>query len=306
MRKIKTLILTFLLASLGAAAQDLDHNTYMFAVRDTCDLYMDVYEPEEAQATVLFVFGGGFVSGRRNDPYYNPWFRNLTAHGYRVVAVDYRLGLKGQQMKFNLLSLIDSAKKTIRAVDIGVEDVFSAINYLNDNAEELGIDMGKIVLAGSSAGAMIALSSEHEICTGGPLASVLPEGFRFLGIMSFAGALMSDTGLPKYDIDPCPHLLFHGTSDGAVTYDKTAFGKYGMFGSSFLVDKVFSKKDYVYNFYRYPGHTHDIAGNFFDTWPEQQRFLENLLAGNPRIVDATIIDPSMMTWEQNITLDKIY
>lgn len=300
------LILALLLAAVTSFAQDLNPNTYLFAKRDTTDLFLDVFEPDSARATIVFVFGGGFVSGRRNDPYYFPWFKRLNDNGFRVVSIDYRLGLKGEKMKFGLFDLVNSAKKTVRAVDMGVEDLFSAVSFLNDNAGELGIDMSKIILAGSSAGAMISLSAEYAICNRTPLAAILPEGFRFLGVMSFAGALMSDTGTPKYASDPCPHLLFHGTDDGAVTYDKMAFGRYGMFGSSYLADKVFSRSGYVYNFYRYPGHTHDIAGNFFDTWPEQIRFIENVMAGNPRIVDATIVDPSMMRWDVNVTLDRIY
>ena len=48
-----------------------DH-TYMFAQRDTCELYMDIYEPAKGSVTtfmgkekhtVIYMIGGGFVSG---------------------------------------------------------------------------------------------------------------------------------------------------------------------------------------------------------------------------------------------------
>lgn len=44
--------------------------TYMFAQRDTCDLFLDVYEPApgsmtsfegKEKPTILFMFGGGFT-----------------------------------------------------------------------------------------------------------------------------------------------------------------------------------------------------------------------------------------------------
>ena len=92
--------------------------TYMVAQRDTCDLFMDVYEPVAIpgdtldRPTILFVFGGGFIMGRRDDPWVMPWFKLLNENGYRVVSVDYRLGLKGVRMRFDLFHLIQSANYT--------------------------------------------------------------------------------------------------------------------------------------------------------------------------------------------------
>ena len=313
MKKILTSLLLVLFAA-AAFSQELC-GTYLFSNRSDGDLYLDIYNPApgsrttidgKEKPTVLFVFGGGFISGTRNDPYYLPWFKLMTDAGYRVISTDYRLGLKGVEMKFGIFNLIKSAKSTIAAVDMGIEDVFTAVKYLSDNADELGLDMGNIVLAGSSAGAMISLACESDICNGEPLSAILPEGFRFKGIISYAGALMSDTGTPGYAINPAPHLLFHGDADGAVVYDKTAFGRYGMFGSAYLVDKVFSKKGYIYSFYRYPGHSHDMSANFVATWPEQQRFHQELTTGHLRTVDASVIDPTIPVWENAPTLETIY
>ena len=112
--------------------------------------------------------------------------------------------------------------------------------------------------------------------------------------MSFAGAVMSDTGLPKYGTPPPPQLLIHGTKDGAVTYEKLAFFNLGYFGSSSLVRDVFSKHGYPYCIYRYVNHGHDMAGNMVATWPEQRLFLErNVTLGLNRIIDATVDDPAI-------------
>ena len=276
--------------------------TYLFAQRDTCDLYLDVYHPAEGVETtldgkekpaLLFVFGGGFILGSRNDPFYFPWFQALLDEGYRIVAIDYRLGLKGIRMRFDPLHLIGSAKLTKHAVDMGVEDVFSAVEFLYAHPE-LGIDPDNLVVMGNSAGAMISLSSEWEACNHSALAAALPEDFHFKGVMSFAGAIMSDTGLPVYKRTPAPHLLIHGTEDGAVTFTKTAFCRFGMFGSSALVEKVFTKNGCIYHFYRYKGHTHDMASNMFYNMPEQLRFLEEeVIGGRGRVVDAMVDDAGM-------------
>ncbi len=307
--KRTVLLLLGLLVTVLSFAQK---STYMVARRDTCDLYMDVYEPAVIpgdtlqRPTILFVFGGGFIMGQRDDPWVLPWFQLLNENGYRVVSVDYRLGLKGVPMKFDLFHLIQSANYTKKAVDMGVEDVFAAVRYLADHQEELGVDMDNIVISGSSAGAMISLSSELEACNRTVRAAILPEGFHFAGVMSFAGAIMSDSGKPEYKRTPCPQLLIHGTEDGAVAYDKMGFGRWGMFGSSYLVEKVLAPAGYVYQFYRYVGHTHDMAANMMANWPEEKRFLEvSVMGKKPLILDCTLDDPTMPAW-QSVSLDDIY
>ena len=310
MKRTILLLLGLLVTSLAFAQK----STYMVAQRDTCDLFMDVYEPAVIpgdtlqRPTILFVFGGGFIMGQRDDPWVLPWFKLLNENGYRVVSVDYRLGLKGVPMRFDLFHLIQSANYTKKAVDMGVEDVFAAVRYLADHQEELGVDMDNIVISGSSAGAMISLSSELEACNRTVRAAILPEGFHFAGVMSFAGAIMSDSGKPEYKRTPCPQLLIHGTEDGAVAYEKMGFGRWGMFGSSYLVEKVLEPAGYPYQIYRYVGHTHDMAANMMANWPEEKRFLEvSVMGGNKLVIDCTINDPTMpVLGSASVTLDDIY
>ena len=310
MKRTILLLLGLLVTSLAFAQK----STYMVAQRDTCDLFMDVYEPAVIpgdtlqRPTILFVFGGGFIMGQRDDPWVLPWFKLLNENGYRVVSVDYRLGLKGVPMRFDLFHLIQSANYTKKAVDMGVEDVFAAVRYLADHQEELRVDMDNIVISGSSAGAMISLSSELEACNRTVRAAILPEGFHFAGVMSFAGAIMSDSGKPEYKRTPCPQLLIHGTEDGAVAYEKMGFGRWGMFGSSYLVEKVLEPAGYPYQIYRYVGHTHDMAANMMANWPEEKRFLEvSVMGGNKLVIDCTINDPTMpVLGSASVTLDDIY
>ena len=84
---MKKVALFFILmaVSLCAAAQE----TYRFAQRDTCSLYLDIFRATEgsettfqgkAKPTIMFVFGGGFVAGKHElypFPYdvvvLNPW-----------------------------------------------------------------------------------------------------------------------------------------------------------------------------------------------------------------------------------------
>jgi Carboxylesterase type B len=312
---MKRTILTLLAALLCALSFAQEKTTYLVAHRDTCDLYMDVYEPVAIpgdtldRPTILFVFGGGFIMGQRDDPWVMPWFKLLNENGYRVVSVDYRLGLKGVRMRFDLFHLIQSANYTKKAVDMGVEDVFASVRFLADHAEELGVDLDNIVISGSSAGAMISLSCELEACNRTSRAiEYLPEGFHFAGVMSFAGAIMSDSGRPAYQRTPCPQLLIHGTKDGAVAYDKMGFGRWGMFGSSYLVKEVLQPAGYTYQIYRYVGHSHDMAANMLANWPEEKRFLEvSVIGRKPLVIDCTVDDPTMpVLGSASVTLDDIY
>ena len=292
------------LAFLPATAQT-PSATCCFAHRDTCDLYLDVYDPAPGsetmldslpKPTVLFVFGGGFIIGNRRESVYLPWYAKLTENGYRVVAIDYRLGLKGQRVRTDLLHLVEANDLAKKAVDMGVEDLFAAVRYLFDHPE-LGVDPSRIVVSGCSAGAMISLSAVLETCNRTSRTAVLPPGFRFAGLMSLSGAIMTVSGPPAYRTAPCPQLLLHGTDDDTVTYSRIAIGRRGMYGSDALAE-IFSRNHYNYSIYRYVDHKHDIAIAFMTTLPEQLRFLEeNVIRGRRLVIDATVDNPAITVYE---------
>ena len=123
--------------------------------------------------------------------------------------------------------------------------------------------------------------------------------------MSFAGAIISTSGAPKFASAPCPVLLFHGTDDKAVAYHSFgAFGR-GVWGSDYLADQ-FAKRHYVHCIYRFKGRTHDVAAYHQVLWPLEKQFLEeNVMLGHARTVDATVDDDSLPSWTQ-VSLDSIY
>ena len=235
------------------------------------------------------MFGGGFIRGTRNDESYLPWFKAMTEDGYRIISIDYRLGLKGSdKVGVAQVGALD------KAIHMGVEDLYSATNFLNENAAELGINPSNIVIAGSSAGAIIAMQAEYEICNGTSWTSVLPEGFRYAGVMSFSGAILSREGKVDYRLhSPAPTLMMHGTSDELVPYDQIAILHLGFFGGGKLVER-FQKFGYNYNMYHFIDYGHEIAESMSTTMDLQKRFLEtNVMKGKKRIVEAWISDPDV-------------
>lgn len=288
---------SILLGCLSASAQINPDATYMFVQRDTCDLFMDVYDPAEGSQTsingvdkpaVIFMFGGGFIRGTRDDESYNSWFKMMSDNGYRVISIDYRLGLKGSnKVGVAQVNVLD------KAIHMAVEDLFSATNFIIENADQFGVDPSNIVISGSSAGAITVMQAEYEIANKTEWASVLPEGFNYAGVMAFSGAILSREGKVDYKVVPCPTLMLHGTSDELVPYKQIKVFNLGFFGGGKLVER-FKKFGLNYNMYHFVGYGHEIAGSMATTFDLQTKFIEtNVMQKKMRIVEAWIDDPGV-------------
>lgn len=288
-------------ASCGdAAAQNATitpDGTYMYIQRDTCELFMDVYNPApgsqkcidgKKKPTIIFMFGGGFIRGTRDNQDYHKWFRMMTEAGYRIISIDYRLGLKGStKVGIAQVNALD------KAIHIAVEDLFSATNYIIENAEQLGVETDNIVISGSSAGAISVMQAEYEISNGTSWASVLPQGFDYAGVMSFAGAILSREGKVDFKKAPAPTLMLHGTSDKLVEYKQIKVFNLGFFGGGTLVER-FKKYGLSYNMYHFVDYGHEIAGSMDTTTDLQFQFLEkNVMKKQMRIIEAWVDDPGV-------------
>jgi predicted esterase len=301
--KIRTLIIalaTLISAAELTAAEPVisPDGTYMFCKRDTCDLFLDVYNPAKGsetsiqgiqKPTIVFMFGGGFIRGTRDDDSYHSWFKNMTDNGYRIISIDYRLGLKGSnKVGVAQVNVLD------KAIHLAVEDLFSATAFIVDNAEELGVDPKNIVISGSSAGAITVMQAEYEICNQTSWTAELPSDFRYAGVMSFSGAILSREGKVDYKkLTPAPTLMLHGTADELVPYKQIAVFNLGFFGGGKLVER-FKKFDYNFNMFHFIDYGHEIAGSMYSTIDIQTRFLEtNVMEGKKRIIEAWITDPDV-------------
>lgn len=109
------------------------------------DAFMDIHRPETVSAgspTIVWVHGGGFVSGRRGD--LTNYTKILAGKGFVIVNIDY--------------TIAPDAK-----YPTPVRQVNKALGYLSRNAGSLGVDPNRIVLAGDSAGAQIAAQAAAVI-----------------------------------------------------------------------------------------------------------------------------------------------
>ena len=241
------------------AQESVERRTLHYATHEGQELMLDLYrtaECTEAAPCMIFAFGGGFVGGDRAWGYYLHYFEELARHGIVVASIDYRLGLKNLSSDIDMRGMIVAMK---RSVDIAVEDMYTATRYIIDHAAELGIDTSKIMVSGSSAGAITALQAEWGRCEGIESSKILPEEFRYAGVVACAGALFSTSGRPRFAERPAPMLLFHGTSDSNVPYNKASFMGIGFYGSKYIT-KQLNKLDSPYHFYSVEYGDHTIAG----------------------------------------------
>lgn len=311
MRKSLYFILSGLIITTLASAQALEPSgSYIFAEKDSTELFLDFYDAAPGSETsvegkqkpaVIFVFGGGFMSGCRDDKTYKNWFSRLTRDGFKVFSIDYRLGLKGvKKMGIAQRELLENA------IQMAVDDLYSATAFICENAAEFGIDPDRIIISGSSAGAITALQAEWERANGKKAAEVLPEGFKYAGVMAFAGGIYSTEGRIRYRQEPAPTLFFHGTSDKIVNYKQIRFSK-NRFAGSDIIAKTFSKEGYRHRIYRFKGHGHEIAIWMDLTYDEQMSFIRTeVMDGKYKNVDAQITDREPRpAWGMN-SLKDIY
>ena len=285
----------FLLLGITASAATPEKHTHLYAVKGADSLYLDHYiSPVEGKRPcMMFVFGGGFVGGQRDNEMYSKYFNFLTDNGYDVVSIDYRLGLKSLSSTPDI-SMKDVISLLNNAINMAVEDLFSATLYVIENADEWQIDTRQIVTSGSSAGAITVLQAENALCNLTPSAAVLPADFRYAGVLSYAGAIFSLKGEPKWKRTPAPIMFFHGSADRQVPYGKATMFGIGFYGPKFLV-KEFNKQEWPHWFYDIEYHTHDIAGlPMFQNHNEILTFLTDFVKERrPLTITTTVRDKAL-------------
>jgi len=206
----------------GVRSPKVREDGLVYSTRDGEALSLQLYRPETAASplpVILVVHGGSWRSGSRLEM--PDLSRYLAARGYAVASIDYGL--------------------TPAARFPGpVEDVRAALSYLRAKSKELGVDPGRVVLLGRSAGSQIALAAAAERLPGvrgvidfyGPndmrLAWTVPGSPWILDTHSLLRAYMGGppAELPKlYDEasalgragkDFPPTLMIHGGRDELV------------------------------------------------------------------------------------------
>ena len=262
-----------------------------FAQYDTLALEMDFYFPSddrEDHPCIIYSYGGGFVDDNQRHFDTRKLCRMLSDEGYVVIAANYRLGLRGVQFK-GVRGMVAPLENAIR---MAAEDVMKVTRYVVDYAGELSVDPQRIILMGSSAGAITSLQCDFERCGRSDLArQYLPEGFRYAGVVALSGAVFSRRGLEYPHDMPAPTLMLHGTADRLVTYGQIKFFGIGFYGSD-PIARAFKKRHYPHKIIRFTDEGHTVAARYFANFDDIRWFLDHMvLGGHHYEIDETVSDP---------------
>lgn len=301
----KNLLVGFFFLLLGSVSAQ---KTYPFVQRDST-LYLDVYRPAQPRADkacVMALFGGGFISGERNNKYQRTVAQLLVERGFTVVSIDYRLGLKDTAKMATFSGIRGMLDMFQDCIDIAVEDCAAAVAWVCNHAKELDIDTSKLVLTGSSAGAITVLQLDWCRANGLNPAAALPHGWKPAAVVPYSGAIMSH-GSPTWKTPPAPTMLMHGTKDKIVAYSTyPPILTYALYGAD-RVFKQFKKQNYPCWIVRFEGIGHEVASWLPGSVDFFCGFVNQALAGRITTLDATMNDSKLVPtrWTE-MTLKDLY
>ena len=287
-----------LLLLLPLATQGQTKRTFVFVERDSA-LRLDVWSPEvprSDRACVVALFGGGFVTGERDNSLQTSIAQLLTARGYTVVSPDYRLGLKDtvKLKEYKGLSKMNDMFQWV--IDIATEDCAAAVAYVVAHAGELNINPDRIVLTGCSAGAITVLQLDYCRANALPQATALPADWKPAAVVPYSGAIMCH-GKPQWKTPPAPTMLMHGTKDKIVAYRRfPSVLSHALYGSN-TVFKQMKKKGYPVWIMRYEGIGHEVASFLPGSVDLFCGYVEQVFNGRRTTLDATVRDEKLVPTE---------
>jgi acetyl esterase len=109
---------------------------------------------------VYYIHGGGMQVMSCFDGIYKAWGRIIAAQGVAVAMVDFRN------------CLVASSAPEVEPFPAGLNDCVSGVKWVHANASELGIDAGRIIVAGESGGGNLTLATGLKLNRDGELAVI--------------------------------------------------------------------------------------------------------------------------------------
>ncbi|WP_022705292.1 alpha/beta hydrolase [Pseudorhodobacter ferrugineus] len=188
-------------------------------------LVLDAYCPTgPARAVVLYLHGGGFLKGSRNEPMVHDLAKRLIPQGVAVVSPDYRLRtglaafsvqdakqIAAMQARSKAIGLTLAARLCGPAMIAAMRDIGAAMAALQAGLvpEVAGLPM---VCVGVSAGGIASLSLAYP-----PPHETLP---RPDAVLSIAGAMVQPWRLAPNG-PPC--VMLHGSKDRVIGPENPRF-----------------------------------------------------------------------------------
>lgn len=247
------------------------------------DLYTPHGDDTRNRPLMIWMHGGGFVFGSKQDDNIKLWCETFARRGYVCVAINYRMGKKTSLFNFD---------KLIQNGYPAVLDARQAVKYFKANAAKFGIDPEKIILAGNSAGGMMALqtafSNNRELADSlriknpSTFGSTSDGPTKVLAVVNFWGGIYNINWLKN---EPTPVVSVYGSKDKIVFpgYRKGTYGGQAIYEKAKALhrpDDVKVFEGYGHELYRHfnPLPIHPGKAGIRKRWLEAGQFTADFLA----------------------------
>lgn len=146
MNILKALLLATVMVLSGAVSVDAQEvDSILYKQVDSTDLYLYIdyppgYDAALSYPAMVFFFGGGWVGG--TPSHFEKHAKYFAKRGLVCIRADYRVKNRHGTSPFESL-----------------KDAKSAIRYIRENAEKLGVDPLQIIASGGSAGGHLAAAT---------------------------------------------------------------------------------------------------------------------------------------------------
>jgi acetyl esterase/lipase len=161
------------------------------------DLYEPENDPEPLRAVVIWVHGGTFTGGDKSDLILLG--EDFASRGYVLVAPNYRLKRP-------------SGGQTLDPA-YGAGDIASCVRWLRANAVTYRIDPDRIMLGGSSSGAINVLAAGYDDLVIGLNMNHWGYSSDVQAVVECSGKLMR---VDEMEAGEPPFLIVHGLLDPAI------------------------------------------------------------------------------------------
>jgi acetyl esterase len=117
-------------------------------------------DSDDVVPCVYYIHGGGMATMSCYDGNYRAWGRTIAARGVAVAMVDFRNAVEA------------SSVEEVAPYPAGLNDCVSGVKWVAANHGELGIDPGRIIVAGESGGGNLTLATGLRLKRDGDLGLV--------------------------------------------------------------------------------------------------------------------------------------
>ena len=117
-------------------------------------------ESDDPLPCVYYIHGGGMAQMSAYDGNYKAWGRIIAQNGVAVAMVDFRN------------SVVASSAPEVEPYPAGLNDCASGLRWVAANADSLGVDASRIIIAGESGGGNLTLATGMKLLREGDIGLV--------------------------------------------------------------------------------------------------------------------------------------